>query len=455
MSLFKESYSPFTDDEMFPKNVFQINFQDLYLLENKNIDEGIFIEYKEELSPSVLDKIPKIITSFANENGGWLFIGINDERQITPIPERNFENDINNKLNSATSPIPHCIIRFLKDNPTNNVGVLVIWTPEGRKSPYFANGSAYNRVGSGSQPQSSSRDGFYLVKDRYYLDQLYKKSEKKQIKLQNFCKKDIAIRNPVRQEYIGIYRDLGICNIYIIPKYDLKLYKFDEIHDIIPSIIEESKITRSYSLDNVSISLNIEFKDYSFSLDSIIFRSSEKLDYFENTIAWELFLDGNAKFHIPIPYFELTDEILEVLKTNSINYDNSEIFRKFDFVDGKLFLFSIFGCLGGYVNTMKKFAPTFDEAVVVIELLNIQKSSLFFASKLYHDILRTRGLKFSERKDYVINEELHSTEIKKDDLLWFLQHLVNVSQSFGFSKEDSIMCIFGDSTNESSKTKDE
>lgn len=446
MPLFEDTYSPFDDDQSNKKTIFQVNFQDLNQLKLKDIDEGIYIEYKEELSSSVLDKIPKIITSFANERGGWLFIGINDQKEIIPIIERDWENDINNKLNAVTSPIPLTVVRFLKENIIDTSGVLTIWTPEGKKTPYFANGSVYSRVGSGSQPQTNTREGYVTIKDRYYIDQLYRKSEQNIEQLRRFCKKDIAIKKPIKRDSPINYRDLGICNIYIIPKYDLKLYLLDEKSEIIDPIIQGSQLPRQYKLADLEISFNIGFSDYSLSLNSIIFRHSKTLDHFEKTMAWELFLNGDSKFHIPIPYLELTNERLEFLKENCNNFEHAGIFKHFDYVDGQKFLFALFACIDFYVKSMRELSATFDDVVIAIELLNIQKSSLFFQSEEYKGLLATRGIKFSERENYFINENFYPSKPHTDDLMWFFEHITEVSRAFGFSERESIMCILTSQT---------
>lgn len=442
MSVFKYSYSPFNDQYGNKKNIFQLTYEDLNKV--KNIDESIFIDYKQELSNSVFNKIPKFVTSFANESGGWLFIGINDSKQITPIPENDYENIINSKLTEETSPVPYIVTRFLKREASDHEGILVIWIPEGKRPPYIANGGIYTRIGSGSQPQSTHHDGYYLIKDRYYLDQLYRKSEDYKKYLKTFCRKEIAIKNPFITESFIHTRDLGICNIYIIPLLDLQLYKFernDEDEKLISSILEQSRVLRKYEFEGISIDLKMEITTHSYTNNSIVFRSSDLLDQCDYDIGWELFNDGNSKFHIPIPYFPLSDEILAILKSSVRNYKDPEIFKKLDYIAGKNFIYQIFACLGLYVNSMKHLVPTFDQAIIAIELLNVQKSVLVFESPTFMEIISTKGLKFSEREKYFINEEMFSYKIEPTSLMWFLGHLLQISNAFGLSKRDGLNCI--------------
>ena len=80
-------YSPFLDRKGNQLNLSQLRFSHLSQL--KDIDEGYKIEYKSTFDDSVKKKIPAIITSFANSEGGWLIIGIDDDsHDIKCIPKK-------------------------------------------------------------------------------------------------------------------------------------------------------------------------------------------------------------------------------------------------------------------------------------------------------------------------------------------------------------------------------
>ena len=159
-------YSPFTDNNGNDKDFFMVTFADLEQLKNKDIEEGLKIEYKNELSQKVKKKLPKILTSFANEKGGWLFIGVKeDSKALNLIPLKAYELMINNIIKDSTSPTPIYFIRFLTPEDNKDVGVLVIWIPEGENPPYIAQGKIYRRFGSGSSPVN-------YIEDRYYINKL-------------------------------------------------------------------------------------------------------------------------------------------------------------------------------------------------------------------------------------------------------------------------------------------
>ena len=110
-------YSPFTDSNgnMLPIN--KISYLDLHQLKDKEITEGYKIEYKSDFDDSLKKKhLSEEITSFANSDGGWLFIGIKDDGDVCNIEidkRTDFDVTITNILKSAASPVPKYEIKTL------------------------------------------------------------------------------------------------------------------------------------------------------------------------------------------------------------------------------------------------------------------------------------------------------------------------------------------------------
>lgn len=436
-------YSPFTDEEGRQKNIFEISFTDLSQLKSKDIEEGTLIEYKEELTNSVKKKLPKIITSFANERGGWLFIGIKDgTKDICPIPEDKYESLINNKLKELTSPFPHTEIRFLKRDASDTEGVLVVWVPEGDRSPYIANGCVYVRRGSNSSPLPVGEDRFTAIEDRYHLDKLYQKGEDNQEKIKEFCKKEISIYNSIYVPFSPHREDYGICNIYVIPKYAVDLLSPRDQDQLAEFFIEKSKIPRKYSLkvdgeEQISISMNMGFNKCSTSYGSFVFRSSGELEDFERTVAWELFYDGRARFHIPLNYFdsrssELMAALMVVLGIEDV-HKGDDILKKFRYVDGKDLLLKIWACLGGYFHSFKDLNKRIEEAIVIVELEDIRKDVLYFDLETYRNLIKEKGLLFSDKEHYLINKGYAPLKIEESNLMWYLTPIARIFEAFGFS----------------------
>lgn len=134
-------YSPFVDKKGNPLELSKIRFS--HLAQLKEVDEGYKIEYKRSFDKSVKDKIPAIITSFANSEGGWLIIGIDDDtHDIIGIPKKrsDYSQTISQLLKEKTSPIPTFDSKFLRNPENKNEGVLVVEIYEGTFPPYVSNG---------------------------------------------------------------------------------------------------------------------------------------------------------------------------------------------------------------------------------------------------------------------------------------------------------------------------
>ncbi len=69
------------------KSLNELTYNDLKTL--VDIEEGYIVEYKSTFDSSVKKKIPQIFSSFANSEGGWLIIGVdNDTKGLLKIEKR-------------------------------------------------------------------------------------------------------------------------------------------------------------------------------------------------------------------------------------------------------------------------------------------------------------------------------------------------------------------------------
>ena len=154
------------DGEM--KNLDELTYDDLKIL--ADIEEGYIVEYKSVFDSSVKKKIPQIFTSFANSEGGWLIIGVDDDtKNLLKIKKEitDFDVTITNLLNKVT-PKPKYECRFIKEKNEDKDGILVIYIYKGEDTPYIANGTVYIRSGSSKVP---------ITSDRATIDTLYKRNE--------------------------------------------------------------------------------------------------------------------------------------------------------------------------------------------------------------------------------------------------------------------------------------
>lgn len=427
----KSYYSPFTSEKNEMLSIYEIKFEDLKQLKEKEIEEGFQIEYKSTYNSEVKRKLPKIITSFANEHGGWLFLGIDeDTNEIILVPKIDYEIQIQQIIKSNTSPFPLSFIRFLHPNNNDTEGVVVIWVPEGEDPPYIAKGKIYRRGGSGSDPIKE-------IEDRFYIDKLYQKSHLNKEKIKNFCKKEISIYN--RYWPSGLYANkdytyMGMCDLYFIPAFGINIYKNKSVKEIADYVINESKQTKTYSANEISFSGNVPLEKYSLSHEAIIFRNSKLLNAHERTLGFELNYNLSAKFHIPIRY--VPDKDLTIKKISNIINEDEKILKDFEYIDGTQFLGTVFYCIGLYSYILNHFNEQNQEFMLIIKLSDVRKDVLFFNTPIYENFLKEYGLIFSDKNDYFMPFNYQYTKIELGNLSNILFYITFVSNAFGFKSLD-------------------
>ena len=133
-------------------------------LANIEDDETFFLEFKEENIRNV--QLTKEISAFANSFGGYIFLGVDNSKNIVGCTNKWTELKINTIVCNGISPMPQFDIK--KFNLSNSKKLYIIKVEEGENPPYVTNdGYIYHRVSS-----SSDR-----VKDANTLNNLYLKSQ--------------------------------------------------------------------------------------------------------------------------------------------------------------------------------------------------------------------------------------------------------------------------------------
>ncbi|MCE5286077.1 MAG: ATP-binding protein [Pelosinus sp.] len=430
------SYSPFSDVNGNKKDIHQIDYSDLSQLSGKEIKEGFQIEYKSMFSDSVFKKLPKIICSFANERGGWLFIGI-DENTLTPcpIPTQEFELRINEKLLYQCSPVPYVIVKFISTPDDSSKGVLVIKVLEGRNPPYICNGVIYRRVGSGSSPIKE-------VDDRFFVDKLYQKAGEHREKIEKFCNKTISVYNRTWNKFSMKYNQQGMCNIYIIPMYYMELLGLKDSEEWPAYFSEQSQIIRNFSLGEdgeMNFGMNMPFFRSNYSVGSVIFRNASELDSFQSTCAWEQTWSGAAKFHIPISYLNKLF-VIKKLTPFIKNVRNSKLLEEFSYINGRDLVNSILGCYINYFYAMKNLFEDLEDFIIVIDLENVRNDVLFFDTDQFYNYIQENGLPFSDKNNYRINEEFGSFKIQLD-FMSLVIGAISVFPAFGMEYKSGLMSM--------------
>lgn len=140
------------------------------IISEQDFDESFYFELKDDkVSPK---KLMEEISAFSNTFGGYIFIGITDDKQIEGCVEWN-EQRIHTTIHDSITPTPSFDVKkFVCDEKL----VYVIRVEEGAEPPYItSSGKIYERLSSGS----------FTIKDSSKLSQIYNKREQLLAKMEN------------------------------------------------------------------------------------------------------------------------------------------------------------------------------------------------------------------------------------------------------------------------------
>ncbi|MDR2046497.1 MAG: putative DNA binding domain-containing protein [Clostridiales bacterium] len=124
------------------------------------IAEATEYEFKSELEVKCPKSWLKTVSAFANDMGGRLFFGVDDDGGIVGVDDvKRTSEQISNLIKERISPLPEFNLtpHHMDDGKT----VLALYIPHGEITPYYyvADGStvAYVRIGNESNPASPQR----------------------------------------------------------------------------------------------------------------------------------------------------------------------------------------------------------------------------------------------------------------------------------------------------------
>ena len=148
----------------------KLRFRDIEKFLSESGDENFFFEFKsDDEEPK---KLIKEISAFANTYGGYILLGVNDDKTIGGCKKWT-EQRIHITIHDSITPIPNFDVKKLTSKEKH---IFVIKIEEGATPPYITNrGDIYERVSSGSFP----------IKESIKLDQLYQKRKDELIRIKN------------------------------------------------------------------------------------------------------------------------------------------------------------------------------------------------------------------------------------------------------------------------------
>ena len=130
--------------------------------------EGQKIEFKRRL-PAKVKELAQEICAFANSEGGYLFIGIDDTGKIGGAEMNNSKRSaVQNAIRDISPVIQVNMYSMAIDGKT----VWVIEVPSGKDKPYVFSGAIFVREGANSQKLTSAEEmrSFFQNSNRIYFD---------------------------------------------------------------------------------------------------------------------------------------------------------------------------------------------------------------------------------------------------------------------------------------------
>lgn len=270
----------------------------------QDFDESFYFELKDDKVSN--KKLMEEVSAFANTFGGYIFLGVTDQKQIEGCTEWN-EQRIHTTIHDSITPTPSFDVkRFTIGTDI----VYVIRIDEGSEPPYItSSGKIYERLSSGS----------FVIKDSSKLSQIYNKREQLLAKMEQ----KISIP-PVYENTNNIYGyiDSGFCLVASDVQVAIDIFNSANLETIAK---EKAKLTSSFSLSHIG--------------NSIVFTpgglSTQKGHLPANTNNFlEIMADGSARMRILLINNDQDDSSVNMMLPTTILQSYKEIYTK---VMGDLF----------------------------------------------------------------------------------------------------------------------
>lgn len=195
-------------------------------------DETFFYEFKEDDVSN--DHFINEVSAFANTYGGYIFLGIDNNKQIKGCC-RWTEQRIHSVMHDCITPMPNFDVKKFK---LGTCKIFVVRVDEGALPPYITNkGKIFERVSSGS----------FVIKDSTKLSQIYYKREEQLKNIERKISLDPLPINKDTPNNLCAYLDFGFSTIFseeTILEKDYLNFDFQPICDYLNSLNTPHSISR-------------------------------------------------------------------------------------------------------------------------------------------------------------------------------------------------------------------
>jgi hypothetical protein len=255
------------------------------LLTLKDVREGWYVEYKSALIEP--KKLAKSLASFANQYGGWLFLGVQeDPKELVADSFPGIENtevttaceNIKNASKDLLNPEVFYDYRIFK-GPIKDINlpagrsVIVICIPESADTPHVhKDGRIYRRVGDSSDPKPET--------DRFILDRLWERGKRARERLADFVSHEPIVS---KKEKDRCYLHLSILSDPYEIKGDWYRKGFDDF----------CRIMRQDPLPFTNVFTHSR---------GFVARQAANNNPYQRILTWEFYRQGHSFITIPINF---------------------------------------------------------------------------------------------------------------------------------------------------------
>jgi hypothetical protein len=257
----------------------------------KQVAEGWYIEYKSMQVPT--KNIAKSLAAFANHYGGWIFYGVEGERDGINLPDAfpglthaetaDLIENLRNASKDLLNPSPYYEYKILH-GPCESIGlsrdrnIVVVAVPSGINTPYVhGDGKIYRRVADASDPRAES--------DRFVLDQLWDRRKKAEEALAVF----LQARPTVSRREV----DMPFMHIFLLQDpldhaHRMTRISFDEFVDMMSQ------------MDFSGEGYIITFDNFYTMSNGFVARQVSNHDPYNLILTWQHFDDGSSLISVPL-----------------------------------------------------------------------------------------------------------------------------------------------------------
>lgn len=202
-----------------------------------DIEESIFVEFKSD--DEAPNKLVKEISAFANTYGGYILLGVSDDKSVSGCTKWN-EQRIHTVVHDSLFPSPSLDVKkFVIEGKK----VYVIKIEEGSMPPYVTSkGGIYHRIGSGSTP----------IQDSGKLTELYNKRQDYISRVRNKIEIPPLEKDADLPNNIFGYIDLGFAVTCKEPTF---IQRHDDIdYGAVSEYLKSTVGLKNYSISHVGYS---------------------------------------------------------------------------------------------------------------------------------------------------------------------------------------------------------